>query len=154
MKRTPLRSDPEKIRQWQERSRKPIERKAKIRPVNPERQRRLRVRNYHSDEFIDWIHGLSCVVNGCGSQEIEASHIRSRGAGGRWEDVVPMCRAHHREFHDMGVRTWSSKYALSLDLIARAYASVWRERTGEPTTATSEAKLPDQSQPPEGETPE
>lgn len=46
---------------------------------------------------------MACVA--CGKTPCEASHIRSRGSGGpdtSW-NVVPKCRACHREWHASGV---------------------------------------------------
>lgn len=51
-----------------------------------------------------------CLV--CGSPQIDRAHIKSRGAGGTWEDnnIVLMCRRHHMEQHKMGWPSFALKY--------------------------------------------
>lgn len=42
----------------------------------------------------------------------EADHITTRGAGGGDEqsNIWPLCSAHHRERHQIGIRTFIKKY--------------------------------------------
>jgi len=54
----------------------------------------------------------------------DAHHMVSRGAGGAdAENVVPLCRVHHSEFHQMGVNTFQLHYNVDLRFIARAIFS-------------------------------
>lgn len=122
--------------------------RTRVRPVNPERKERRFVETYHSDEFVAWIHSLACCVPGCPGRS-EAVHVRSRGAGGTWEDIVPMCNAHHRALHDMGVRTFSAHLGLDLPIIARVHAAVWKDRMADLRTIDMEARQ-DLGPPPEG----
>ena len=105
-----------------------IERSAKLRPVNPERRAKRFMETFHSPDFLAWIRTLDCVVVGCNRRNIQAMHVRSRGAGGKWDEVVPACADHHAESHTLGIRTFASKYALDLPIIARVHASVWTAR--------------------------
>ena len=139
MKRSPM--PPRKVALRRTMRLKPV---TKIRPVNPERKARRFANTYHSDEFVAWIHSMPCCVPGCDERQIEATHIRSRGAGGKWEDVVPMGAAHHRELHQLGIRTFSAKYGIDLPIIARVHAAVWRERMGDlPASEPGELTDPD-----------
>lgn len=48
----------------------------------------------------------------CGSRPADPCHVRSRGAGGpdtEW-NVIPMCRKHHSEQHQLGWQKFLKKY--------------------------------------------
>lgn len=51
-----------------------------------------------------------CVV--CGRPNPDRAHIRSRGAGGTWDEdnIMMLCRLHHREQHSIGIVTFALKY--------------------------------------------
>ena len=50
-----------------------------------------------------------CAI--CGDTEIELAHFpRTEGAGGRGFDVIPLCRTHHQEQHDTGIRTFTAEH--------------------------------------------
>lgn len=42
----------------------------------------------------------------------DPNHVRTRGAGGgdTADNVMPLCREHHTEWHAMGARTTAAKY--------------------------------------------
>jgi hypothetical protein len=46
-------------------------------------------------------------------------HEPPRSAGGHDSDVMPLCRAHHQERHDIGRPAFEAKYAVDLRAIAR-----------------------------------
>ena len=58
-------------------------------------------KQYGSEAYIRYIKTLPCC--GCGRQsDIEASHVRSRGAGGKWYHIVPKCYdCHQRVWHGL-----------------------------------------------------
>jgi hypothetical protein len=75
------------------------------------RTNRERKRLSHEIQFSggvahsDWIRSKLCVLmastpelSGCDGRT-EAAHVTSRGAGGKWFDVVPLCSGHHRDQH-------------------------------------------------------
>lgn len=77
--------------------------------------------------YVAHVHSYGCLVEleqpGSGECEgpIEAAHVKSRGAGGGWKNnVVPLCRRHHRQQHDMGSDTFAFHHVLDLDLWAAA----------------------------------
>lgn len=136
-RKTGLRRDTEKSRAFQAKRKKlkrgaDMRRRKRIRARNPERAERLFERNYLSEEFVTWIHSLACVVSGSGGSSwdpIVAAHVRSKGAGGRWSDIVPMLRSLHDELHQIGVRSFEKKYEVDLQLAAAAVVQRWKAFT-------------------------
>lgn len=55
-----------------------------------------------------------CVA--CGSRPSDRCHVRSRGAGGGWEEenILLLCRRHHVEQHQIGWMKFSLKYPMVL----------------------------------------
>lgn len=43
-------------------------------------------------------------------------HVKSRGAGGtdEMENLIPLCRRHHVEIHQIGRKTFVKKYSLNI----------------------------------------
>lgn len=96
----------------------PLSTRKPINPRNAKRRKQLFERGFGSAEYVAHVKGLPCVVPGCTHRDIEAAHVVSRGAGGGPEDIVPLCRTHHREQHDSGIRTFEDRYELDLDIEA------------------------------------
>lgn len=84
---------------------------------------------------LKWVRGFHCLASlfaravpgliPCGGN-IEAHHVRTRGAGGGDEQVVPLCHDHHMQLDSPG---WSAKrfeeaYRLHM---AETAASLWRQ---------------------------
>ena len=80
---------------------------------------------FFSKARVRWVKGLSCSVPGCYSNPCDNAHIRSRGAGGTYRDIIPLCRYHHVEQHTAGIKTFAFKYGLDLKELAKATASAW-----------------------------
>lgn len=92
--------------------------RAPMRRVNS-RRRQIR----HARDFGDlavFVRTLPCLVEGCAG-EVEAAHVRSRGAGGnawievdgeRVGNIVPLCHAHHQEQHHRGQATFHGRHTL------------------------------------------
>lgn len=53
-----------------------------------------------------------CVV--CGKRGVDLHHIKTRKAGGTdcSFNMIPLCRKHHRECHDIGMKIFSARYQL------------------------------------------
>ena len=73
---------------------------------------------------LRYVRGFECVAGPLGKYgcqgRIEAHHVRTRGAGGGDEQVVPLCSLHHAQLDSPG---WSSKkfeavYAIDMKAIA------------------------------------
>lgn len=101
----------------------------------PKRRKRERMgvrtpERVRSDGHIQWVRGHNCLVyaHPKGRQDcegkVQAHHVRTRGAGGGDEQVVPLCVIHHAQLDSPG---WSSKrfeevYGLNMAKIA---AELW-----------------------------
>lgn len=76
------------------------------------------IKGFGDQQRIEIIKGLPCIVSirtGClCNQPSENAHVRSRKAGGREGDIVPLCHFHHRELHQLGISTFQYKYDLDL----------------------------------------
>lgn len=95
-RRNPLkRSSPEKIRAWQQRTRK------RIPPISPKRRRAEAILH----ETVATI-GRECIAPAKGAPglcfgEIHGHHILTRKRGGSHDadNLAPLCAAHHRWVH-------------------------------------------------------
>lgn len=101
-----------------------LQRRTRLRPFNRERRARLHLEDFGPPGYREWIVSHPCVVPGCARTDIQACHAKSRGAGGKAEHLVPMCSDHHRESHQVGIRTFEAKRGLLLVEIA---ARLWNE---------------------------
>ena len=100
----------------------PLRRKKGLRRSNPKRRAKLYREQY--GEHGAYVRDHGCVVgHRCGGQ-IQAAHVKSRGAGGTARDLVGMCALHHGESHAMGIQTFQKFY--EIDLAAEA-ARLWEQ---------------------------
>ena len=106
------------------RATKPMKR-TRIKRVNPARKARRFEAAYHSPAFIAWVHSLACAVPGCQRTDIHASHVVSRARGGTWQDVAPLCSAHHRA-QEGRTRQFNEEHGIDLEGIAAAVALRWK----------------------------
>lgn len=118
----------------------PIKRRTPLKRRNAKRAKARRARDF--GELADYVRTLGCLV--CNARPVDPAHVRSRGAGGHaWIDaphvgylgplaprvgnLVPLCRTHHREQHDHGIRTFEERHGLDL---AEEAARIGREFGG------------------------
>lgn len=101
---------------------KPLRRRTPLRRSNPERLARRRACEFGGQSYRAWLLSHPCCT--CGEPRVELSHVRSRGAGGKAADMVPQCRACHRELHASGRAAFPD---FDLLAVARAFASRGRE---------------------------
>lgn len=80
-----------------------------------------------SPAHLAWCRTRCCLVEGphCWGR-IEAHHVRENGNGGMGmkpgdDDAVPLCAAHHRQLHDVGVQTFQRMHGCDLDKQAAAH---------------------------------
>lgn len=89
--------------------------KTPVNPVNRKRRRRLFLEQY-GESYGDWIRSMPCI--GCGRlDEIQASHVQSKGAGGKKDSLVPMCFDCHSEY-GRGRHTFERRHDIDLELEA------------------------------------
>jgi len=121
------------------RAKSPLKRKTFMRKVNPKRRQREKERAYGSKARRAWVQMQPCVVRNCPNRPCENAHVNpvghpsGMGRKGDFTQIVPMCRAHHQEYHDSGQRTFEDCYELDLDFSAILTNDRWlqyRERYG------------------------
>lgn len=63
-----------------------------------------------SEQNFKIIKSMKCLV--CGSPNVDAHHIKTRGSGGddSLKNLAPLCRIHHTEVHRIGIISFSQKY--------------------------------------------
>lgn len=97
----------------------PLER-SRLRPRNEERRERLHHSQYDGDiKHAEWIRSLSCVVCHYQGPHLQAAHFPSKGAGGTYENLIPLCGTRmeggtmvegcHQRQHRLGDATWASE---------------------------------------------
>lgn len=129
MKRlVPLRRTPLKARSGLSRT-GPIQRKARLNPRNAERAAKRLERDFGTEAFRSWVRGLGCSVPSCGSTDVELAHARSRGAGGDWTMIAPLCHTHHALAHTIGQRTFEQRFGFELLDVAAAVHLRWMQFT-------------------------
>lgn len=80
---------------------------------------------FYSRERVRFIQSLPCVV--CGYRPCDNAHVKSRGSGGDYRFVVPLCRKHHSEQGRDGITTFQVRYELDLSSLAETTHSQWLE---------------------------
>lgn len=65
-------------------------RKTPIRKRNPKRAARLFREDFGSVEYVKWLHQLPCLNCDVYGWTV-AAHLKSRGAGGKVDDLAPLC---------------------------------------------------------------
>lgn len=85
-------------------------------------------KHFHSKERVEFIKSLPCAVTGRKSQSVHNAHMKSRGAGGTYKDVVPLSWDVHHDFDVMGEvefeRRWGRSKA-SIKERAPHYQKLW-----------------------------
>lgn len=62
--------------------------------MNKKRKARLFAEDFGSKEYRAWIVSMPCEVCGAVGRS-DPAHVRSRGAGGKAADIVPLCRTRY-----------------------------------------------------------
>lgn len=99
-----------------------LSRETPLRKRNPERRERLFEEQFGSVARVRWFQMQECAA--CGGWPSECAHVTSRGAGGKAEDCIPLCRDCHARQHNEG---WD---AIGLDdpgALADVYDQRYRE---------------------------
>ena len=115
--------------------RSPLQRKTRLKARNPKRRQALFVRHFHSTGYVTFVHQQDCVVQGRRAGEacwgpIQAAHTHSRGAGGTYEDVVPICAKHHATQHQVGIASFARYFAVDLKAAAAQTWAQYQKRRG------------------------
>jgi hypothetical protein len=100
---------------------KPLRRSKRMRQVN-----RARAAKRYAEAFGEkaaWIRTLACAACRAPGPS-DPHHVRSRGAGGKAADLVPLCRS----CHDLGHRGGWSRFGLDLKALSEALESEWKRQ--------------------------
>lgn len=139
-----MRTDPQKLRAWRERSKplrskKPIERKRWHARIN-RRRRAARHRECFGAqadvcrrspcmlrEVVGWSREWPAGWKRC-EGVTEPHHEPPRSCGGKDKDTAPLCSRHHRERHDIGEKPFNRKYGVNIRARAAALHARVQER--------------------------
>jgi len=94
--------------------RSPIKSRKSIKKTNPKRKKKAFKKNFHSEGRVLKIKAMGCVVKGCWNQDIVNAHMKSRGSGGTYKDILPLCNQHHTEEHSIGNTVFIEKYSINV----------------------------------------
>ena len=104
-----------------------LKRLAALPPVNPERKAKLFAKQFgEGGRYAAWIRSRPCAA--CGRRDtLQAHHVRSRGAGGTWSDLVPLCSEHHAFAHAHGSRALELWWNINLEELAAMHVQIAME---------------------------
>lgn len=110
------------------------------RAKNAQRSADAFVRNYHSEERVEWVSWQPCIVAGC-DKPTENAHIEIDGAGLKadYTKIVPLCKGHHQtrrdSLHNLGREAFEGEHLVDLAALALDTERCWR--AGTPATPPS-----------------
>lgn len=84
---------------------------------------------------------IPCLV--CHRLPVQAHHVRTRGAGGTYRHLVPLCLDHHTQWHTKGPSSLGSTKEWWLEM-AEMIAQAWERLT----EGTDDANLEEQGNAP------
>lgn len=115
--------------------------RSSLRRSNPARKRKLYKEQFGGPEYpiVDYSEGIRrmpccvCWPDGVpkGTVVMASSmphHAKTRGAGGKWFHLVPLCISHHQEVHQVGFDRFDAKYSVDLKALALELSTTWREK--------------------------
>lgn len=92
-------------------------------------------RCYHSEERVEWVKTLFCIVPLC-LKACENVHIEGDGASRKadYTKIVPCCRGHHRtrkdSLHNLGREAFEGEHLVDLAALALDTERNWRRYAG------------------------
>ncbi len=100
----------------------PLRRKTALPKFNAKRKRVRFRKQFGSADRVERIKQMECLARShpyvsCWGP-IECAHVVSRGAGGDYKSIVPLCTLHHKNQHAMGIRSFEE--TIGRDLTAEA----------------------------------
>ena len=91
-----------------------------------ERKKNLFARHFHSQKRVEWIRSLPCALTGVEGQSHNA-HMKSRGSGGTYQDIVPLSFVAHRDYDELDKLRFSAKYGTTKESV-REWAPDYQQR--------------------------
>lgn len=85
------------------------------------------LRAYGSEERVDFVKALPCVVNFRCDGPVQNAHHGTGGTGRKADAdrIFPCCTKHHAEIHQQGVISFQEKYDVDLDWWCAATEKAW-----------------------------
>lgn len=88
-------------------------------------------KTWKSKKYLDHVWQYPCVI--CGRMPVEAHHVRysfNSGTGIKPGDcwTIPLCQEHHRELHQIGMKSFQKKYDINIHKELFLIAKAWIEK--------------------------
>ena len=103
----------------------------RVKRVNKKRKASEFARCYHSKERVEWVKSMRCILRTpfCTGPS-ENAHTVGGGAGRKadYATIIPLCNAHHRDLHTLGIRSFVRTYMdgyNTLPALADAVEKLW-----------------------------
>ena len=79
-----------------------------------------------------WIRDQACCVcpPGKQSEPTECAHVHTKRNAGDDHNLIPLCRRHHREQHQLGVETFAHRNGVDLEKSAAWYWDAYDKEMG------------------------
>lgn len=90
------------------------------------------LRAFGSQERVRFVAALPCRVSCCDERPCHNAHAKTGGMGRKadYRFILPLCAKHHRQAHDLGVRTFENRYKIGLLECADWTEFKWQEHLG------------------------
>lgn len=98
-------------------------------PLEIKREQKESVYAFSFDAYIDFVRGGGCCI--CGNPAEPHHFPKTKGAGARETDAIPLCRQHHNEADDAFDFLWLNRdkiFRYFYDLILEAYEVIRKNK--------------------------
>jgi hypothetical protein len=108
------------------RSRSSLTRRTKVKNTNRRRRAKEFARAYGSEERVEFVRNLPCIV--CGSRPSENAHIVTGGMGRKadYQLIVPLSSDCHAMAHAKGMSWLEVERGIDLELAAACTEAAWQ----------------------------
>lgn len=104
-----------------------LSRVTRLKPVNARRKAKRQLEQF--GPAAEYIRSRPCCICFAPGPS-DPHHVRSRGAGGKSDCLVPICRRCHHSLHCYGRKTFEARWGVSLTELAAVYAEEFRAAQG------------------------
>lgn len=97
-------------------------------PRKPKPQGRERFASKRCEPLRVFVRGLPCLLTGQGACQglVEAAHVSAKATGkGDFDQLVPLCFAHHHDLHYVGRRSFEYRHQVKLGPAARKVTALY-----------------------------
>lgn len=96
--------------------------------ANRKRKAETFERAYGGTDRVLFVKSLPCSVLGCGNHPSENAHVgvdHGMGRKGDADTIIPLCEAHHKEYHAAGRDSFATKYRVDYSYHAHLTEMAW-----------------------------